>query len=399
MALNPEILGRPLFPSAQRTKELLGGFGQYAINAITPTAGTPPATMAGVSIPPAGASLGQLQFAGPLINTSRFNQQAAPQPTQPAQSPFNYGAYAATVGLPTFDVTKTQTPFSQYSASAPQQLTSGLAQPAPSFPTQLPTRPSVPEAITPNQSTPAAKFARISDWSQNPLVQAARATGDIAAIERATVQARNQGRGVFQPNDVSGVSLAALRTSNPEAGFGSMRTPEQQQALLAQMRTQGSRMAGSQETFFAEKRQEREALRGAEALARAQGVRSMDIMRAREAATTPSTIAGIRAATSPYQAGPRPSFAMTAQSEFTRNLPVGGSAPRPATSLGLSGLALYEQQQAARRAAGITGPYSNTRAQQRQSTREMARSMGIDPALSRGAQEEQEQYFRSRGLM
>ena len=240
MALNPEILGRPLFPSAQRTGELLGGFGKSLINAFTPAAGTPPATMAGVSIPPAGASLSQLQFNGPLLGTGpmfgiRGTQQAAPQPAQPS---FDYGTYAATRGLPSFDVTKTQTPF-----TAQNKInTAALTGQAGSLNFSIPSPFSAPKAM-PTQATPAAGFARVSDWSQNPLVQAARATGDVSAIARATEQARNQGRSAFAPKDITGVSLAALKDSNPEAGFGTGRTPAQQQALLAQMRTSGQKIA------------------------------------------------------------------------------------------------------------------------------------------------------------
>lgn len=243
---------RDLQQGDDTARQLFGGglfapnFLQRAGSAITSATGR----IGGVSerdlLPPSQFATPTAPQLGPLIRTSRFDQQAAPQPAQPAQPAFDYGTYAATRGLPTFDVTKTQTPFSQYSASAPQQLTAGLAQSLPQFPTQLPTRVSAPEAITPNQSGPAAGFARISDWSQNPLVQAARATGDISAIERATAQARSQGRGVFQPNDISAVSLASLRASNPEAGFGGSRTPAQQQALLAQMRANGARLAAQQ---------------------------------------------------------------------------------------------------------------------------------------------------------
>ena len=395
---NPTILGRPLFPSSQVTGDFLGRAGQSVAQAFTPTAGTPPATMAGVSIPPAGASFSQLQFNGPLLGTGpmfgiRGTQQAAPQPAQPS---FNY---AATSGLPSFDVTKIQTPFSQYSASAPQQLTASLAQSLPPLPTQLPTRVSAPEAITPNQATPAAGFARVSDWSQNPLVQAARATGDVSAIARATEQARNQGRSAFAPKDITGVSLADLKTLRPDAGFGTSRTPEQQQALLAQMRKSGSQMAGDQERFFTQKREELNALKGAAASASARGVSSMDIMKAR-ALSQPTTLAGIRRQAYQYtQRLPMGGLGESAVAGFQKNLPVGGSAPRTATSLGTSGFALYEQEQTARRARGITGPYSNTRAEQRRATREMARSLGLEPALNRGEQQKQEDYFRSRNLM
>lgn len=203
MALNPEILGRPVFPSAERAKELLSGLGRAITGAITPAAGTSPATMAGVSIPPAGASLSQLQFKGPLLGTGpmfgiRGAQQPAPQPAQPS---FDYGTYAATRGLPSFDVTKTQTPSSQPMASA-QQLSSSFAMPIqqqPQIPTQPPIFPTRPQRID-------------------------------TAVREGTISATPQ-------------QLANLnaRTTAYEG-----RTPEQQQALLAQMRQNGGRIAAQQ---------------------------------------------------------------------------------------------------------------------------------------------------------
>jgi hypothetical protein len=262
MDFNPTILGRPLFPSSQVTGDFLRGVGQSVRQALTPAAGTPPATMAGVSIPPAGASLSQLQFKGPLLGRGPVlgpmfglgdEQQQAPQP---ARQPYNYGPYAATMGLPSFDVTKTQTPFSSYSASAPQQISSALSMPVQGQ-AQPTTQPILPSGTTEQASRPMAGFARISDWSQNPLVQAAKATGDISAIAKATEQARNQGRNAFTPKDISGVSLAAMKASEPNAGFGGSRTPAEQQALLAQVRANGARLAAQQsETMrnFAESR-------------------------------------------------------------------------------------------------------------------------------------------------
>jgi hypothetical protein len=220
------------------------------MQAFTPAVGTPPPTMAGVSVPPAGASLSQLQYKGPLMGTSpvfgsMFGMGNEPQPApQPASQPYNYGLFAATAGLPRFDVTKTQTPFSSYSAAAPQQISSALSMPVQSQ-AQPTTQPILPSSATEQASRPMAGFARISDWSQNPLVQAAKATGDISAIARATEQARNQGRNTFTPKDISGVSLAAMKASEPNAGFGGSRTPEQQQALLAQMRNAGQKIASN----------------------------------------------------------------------------------------------------------------------------------------------------------
>jgi hypothetical protein len=181
-----------------------------------------------------------------------------------------------------------------------------------------------------------------------------------------------------------------------------------QSAAVKQMRERGAKLGQQgiqrQEQFFSQKRAERDALRVAEGEARASGVRPMDIMRAREGVQGPSTMAGIRRDFESYQPKigpmvPTSTLVANAVSGFTRGLPVGGSRPLPFGAMGPSGYALYEQQQAQRRAGGATGPYSNARTEQRRRTRDIARSQGMQPAYSRPVQEEQEDYFRRRGLM
>ena len=208
---NPTILGRKLFPSSQVTGDFFSGLGRSIVQAFTPAAGTPPATMAGVSIPPAGASFSQLQYKGPLLGTGpmfgvRGEQQPAPQP---ARQPYNYGPYAATMGLPSFDVTKTQTPFNQYSAAAPQQISSALAMP-PSGQAQAPSQPApiLPTPPTEERMATATPYGNIY----------------------ATFQSGNSG-----PRQLE--NLNARET----AYVG--RTPAQQQALIAQMRERGSALA------------------------------------------------------------------------------------------------------------------------------------------------------------
>ena len=208
---NPTILGKPLFPSSQVTGDFLRGVGQSVRQAFTPAAGTPPATMAGVSIPPAGASLSQLQYKGPLLGTGpmfgvRGEQQPAPQP---ARQPYNYGPYVATMGLPSFDVTKTQTPFNQYSAAAPQQISSALAMP-PSSQAQTPSQPSpiLPTPPTEERMATATPYGNIY----------------------ATFQSGNSG-----PRQLENLN------ARDTAYVG--RTPAQQQALIAQMRERGSALA------------------------------------------------------------------------------------------------------------------------------------------------------------
>jgi hypothetical protein len=181
-----------------------------------------------------------------------------------------------------------------------------------------------------------------------------------------------------------------------------------QSAAVKQMRERGAELGQQgiqrQEQFFAQKRAERDALRVAEGAARSSGVRPMDIMRAREGVQGPSTMAGIRRDFESYQPQigpmvPTSTLVANAVSGFAGGLPEGGSRPLSSGPMGPSGYALYEQQQAQRRAGGATGPYSNVRAEQRRRTRDIARSQGMQPAYSRPVQEEQEDYFRRRGLM
>jgi hypothetical protein len=401
---NPTILGKPLFPSSQRTGDFLRGVGQSVAQAFTPAAGTPPATMAGVTIPPAGASFSQLQYKGPLLGTGPMfgilgAQQPAPQPAQPS---FDYGTYAATRGFPSFDVTKIQTPFSQYSASAPQQLTASLAQSLPPLPTQLPTRVSAPEAITPNQATPAAGFARISDWSQSPLVQAARATGDVSALARATEQARNQGRSALAPKDITGVSLADLKELRPEAGFGTSRTPEQQQAMLAQMRFQGAdtmrKNIAENQRIIDERRANLQTYTTPSgnritAPTNMFGQPIASWQKTYEAAGKANEAAlarmgrGVQPATSAQPAA-GPSFGVRGVGGVT--MPFESSAlsggPQPSTGFG---------------SGSITRPsqYSNSRAEQRKRIRQLADAYGIPRPFSRGVENQYRQEFSRMGLL
>jgi hypothetical protein len=177
----------------------------------------------------------------------------------------------------------------------------------------------------------------------------------------------------------------------------------QRNAAIAQMRERGAALGQQgiqrQEQFFTQKRAERDALRLAESEARAGGISSMDIMRARGGG--PSTMAGIRSDFQNYQPqigpmAPTSTLVANVVSGFNRGLPSEGSRPLPSGPLGPSGYALAEQQRMAR---GSSNPYSNVRSEQRRRTRDIARSQGLQPAYSRQIQDEQEDYFRRRGLM
>lgn len=243
-------------------------------------------------------------------------------------------------------------------------------------------------APSPQGFTPFTPFGeRVAPLpSALPLAQTMRIEGGPVSLTGATAMtspqtAEQQGRvaSALRAGTVYATPEQLANLSSGVGGFSGQRTPAQQQALIAQMREKGRSMAGAQERFFTEKRQAREGVRAGEIAAREAGYRPMDIIRGRAAAAGPSSIAGIQREASPYQAGPRPSYGMTAAQQFYGSFPSGGPQPLRSTSTGASGYALYEQQQAARRAAGMTGPYSNLRAERRRQEREMARLRALQP--------------------
>jgi len=310
---NPVLFNKNLFPvnlgervsnAFQRGVDTIGGF----------SGGKAPMMAAGAAIP-SSATLSDFRFTGPLLGSGpmfgvRGAQQAAPQP---ARQPYNYGLFAATAGLPSFDVTKTQTPSSQTQIGT-DLLTGKTSQLQFEAPTQ--------NAITYNKA-PEERMAVATPY------------GNISA----TFQSGNSGARQLE-------NLNARTTSYVG------RTPAEQQALLAQVRQNGSQMAGAQDQFFAQKRAERSGLAQAEATARAVGASSMDIMRARDIAAGPSTLASIRGQSTNYQQRlPMEGLASRGVSDFSRNLRI--SQP-VITNLGPSGFALYEQQQAAKRSARKT---------------------------------------------
>ena len=339
MDLNPTILGRKLFPSSEKLKE----YGRTIAEAFTPAAGTPPPTMAGVTVPPDGASLSQLQFKGPLLGTGpMFAVKGTPAPTpQPEPVKTDIGAYAATRFPFSFDVAKTQTPSMQQPNIA--ALTGGA---------QLP-------SFTPTTQAPIMPPKEPRQMIQTPYGTIYATAGQKQSFE--------SNRNIYEG-----------------------RTPAEQQALLAKMRQRGAdKMSGNikaQEQYFAQKAQERAGLRLAEAEAKARGFSPIEIMKAREA-SQPSNFAGIvRQAAQYSQRLPMEGVATSAISKFSRALPSGGPYSTVYGGAPINRL-------------GSVNPYSNTSAEQRKKTRQIARSMGLQPAYSRPIQAAQELLFRERGLM
>lgn len=278
---NPTILGRPLFPSSEKLKE----YGRTIAGAFTPAAGTTPATMAGVTVPPAGASLSQLQFKGPLLGTGpMFAVKGTPTPTpQPEPVKTDIGAFAATRFPFSFDVAKTQTPSMQQPNIA--ALTGGAQPLSFAAPVQTPFTPTKP---TVRRTDTVTKYGTISATPS---------------------QLRN-----FNERETANVS----------------RTPAQQQALLAQMRESGRAMAGAQNQFFAQKKAERDAILPSAIEATMAGASPQSIRAASTSYSTaqPSSIAGIqRAAYAARQTGFNPQSAV-ASVRGMFGLPAGGPQPQ-----------------------------------------------------------------------
>lgn len=339
MDLNPTILGRPLFPSSEKLKE----YGRTIAEAFTPAAGTPPPTMAGVTVPPAGASLSQLQFKGPLLGTGpMFGLRGTPAPTpQPEPVKIDIGAYAATRFPFSFDVAKTQTPSMQQPNIA--ALTGGAQ----------------PPTFTPTTQAPIMPPKEPRQMIQTPYGTIYATAGQKQSLE--------SNRNIYEG-----------------------RTPAEQEALLAQMRQRGADIMrgniASQNQFFAQKAQERAGLRLAEAEAKSRGFSPIEIMKAREA-SQPSNFAGIVRQASEYsQRLPMEGVATSAISKFSRALPSGGPYSTVYGGAPINRLV-------------PDNPYSNASAEQRKATRQIARSMGLQPAYSRPIQTAQERLFRERGLM
>ena len=304
-----------------------------------------------------------------------------------------------------FDIYPTQPQMAPRTASAtaPQPAAPSLAAPSP-----VPRFPATGMGLMGNQNISPLPTEQISPMTRMAPTLADRGgvTTDITGMQGktpiqtpyGTVYATAQQAGTERVAEMGGLPAQSARLAN-------IGEQAQRGAAIAQMRERGAALAqqrlGAQESFFAQKRAEREALGTTEAAARTAGVRPMDIMRAREIVAGPSTIGGIQREFASYQPAigpmaPTSLYASRAASQFTGALPEGGSRPLPSNRMGASGYALAEQMQAARRATGSVGPYSNVGAERRQRTRQMAQARGMQPALSRQIQEAQEDYFRSQ---
>jgi hypothetical protein len=315
-------------------------------------------------------------------------------------------------GLPPSERPEFRNPAEQWDARPVAARTAAATAPQPAAPSLAPaadpTFPTVGMGLMGNQNIRPLPTEQISPMTRMAptLADRGNVSTDITGMQGkmpiqtpyGTVYATAGQAQTERVAEMGGLPAQSARLSN-------IGEQAQRNAAIAQMRERGAALGQQgiqrQEQFFAQKRAEREALRIAEGAARAGGVRPMDIMRAREGMGAPSTMAGIGREFGTYQpqigpVAPTSTLVANAISSFTGGLPTGGSRPLPSGPLGPSGYALEEQQRMAR---GSFNPYSNVRAEQRRRTRDLAQVQGLQPAFSRGIQDEQEDYFRRRGLM
>ncbi len=143
-------------------------------------------------------------------------------------------------------------------------------------------------------------------------------------------------RGTIFATDQQQANMAAPRSIDQQ----SSRSPQQQQALLAQIRSQGLQMAqnkiAQQEEFFKQKRAERAALAGATQEAYKSGMSPQSIRQARNEYTSqqPSSIAGIQKqfqSMVPQFGTPMAQRGSVAGIRSSFNIPTGGPQPYQAS--------------------------------------------------------------------
>jgi hypothetical protein len=359
------FLGRPLIP---RIGSALESAGRSLINALTPATGTPPPTMAGVSIPPAGASTSQLNPFPALASLNPFGSRPLVRT--------DYG-----------EITAPSVPNIPQLPSGAMMTGSADIYPTtprfPSTPVPLPTSPSM-TSVGSNMVTTPRPTASFGTPQQIPFTPTPTVQPRInTAVREGTISATPQ-------------QLANLnaRTTAYEG-----RTPEQQQALLAQMRNAGQNIASNYTRTMQNFAQNRIP----------QGMRVTDLPAPQGsigqslAANFPQSMESRQAASNlTSQRLAATGFgSMSNQQQSASGLPF--SRPSVFSGLGAFNTAPQPSQSIAGGfgSGSITRPsqYSNARAEQRQMINNIARSYGAQPAYSRQAQNQYAEEFRRAGII
>jgi hypothetical protein len=337
--LNPTVMGRPLFPTAERSREIFGS----AASRVASGLGRSASTLGSALVFPITAAQ-QAVSGQPLIRTD--------------------------YGLPPSERPEFRNPADQWDAKPVTARTAAITAPQPAAPSLAPTFPNTGMGIMGNQNVgplPIEQFSPMTRMAPT-LADRGNVTTDITGMQGkvpiqtpyGTIYATAGQAQTQRVSEMGGLPAQSARLAN-------IGEQAQRNSAIAQMRERGSALGQQgiqrQEQFFAQKRAERDALRVAEGAARAGGIGSMDIMRAREMAQGPSTMAGIRGQFSSYQptigpAAPTGTLVSNTISSFRDNLPAARTQPSPYGALGPSGYALYEQQQGAKSIESARRPRS-----------------------------------------
>jgi hypothetical protein len=297
-ALNPTIMGRPLFPTLERTKEMIGSAASSVMDALG--SGPNPAMMAGSAgaNPLVASQVPDFPQGGALINTSRFYGPPSERPDwrDPAMQ---WDVAKTTAQKPSMDI---PLPSSPSATSVGQDLV---------------TQPAIRDTVLPIELT---QRQTKSELPQGPAYRQIQTPyGTIYATPEQAAKTR-----------VAEIaSLPADHMRLARIGEEARRNVAIRQAQQAG-RTLGRANVDTTEKYFAQKQAERAALASASAEARGAGMSPESIREARRAYTSrqPSSVAGIRR----DLASMMPNFnrPMAERTEFVRspfNIPSGGPQP------------------------------------------------------------------------
>lgn len=359
------FLGQPLLP---RIGQAISNIGRTAIAAVTPPINTPPPTLAGVSVPPAGASASS-------VNPLPFLASLNPLGNRPLiRTDFGEARTAPTQAVP----------------QLPSGATSyGLARTSPAIPVPLPTFPS--QAAV-GASMIAAPTPTLPTVAQPSPVATGQQRSDTA-VRYGTISATPQQLENLNARDTAYVS----------------RTPAEQQALLAQMRERGAALGRQSTQRMAEFAQGRIPETARISIAAPQGRFGQPLTGlfpqstegvAQRSESARSTLAATGFGAMQRQAGMTPTLrgplATTEQTPFrlaqSSIYPTGGIAgaiaggPQPTTGFGAGSLASQ-------------GGFSNARAEERRRINELSEQAGLPRALNAQTRQAYSNYFRQQGMV
>ena len=201
------FLGRPFLPALGQA---ISDFGQTAMRAITPQTTTPPSTLAGVTIPPVGA-------AAPNLNPFPFLASLNPLGNRPLiRNDYGERPVATPQVVPQLPSGATS-----YGASRTTQAT---PVPLPTFPSQASVGSSMVSAVAPTLPTAP---------QPSPIIPTPPSDGRFKfTFQGAEPMSERRGTIMATPEQLT--NLASRQTAYEG------RTPEQQAALLANIRKTGA---------------------------------------------------------------------------------------------------------------------------------------------------------------